>query len=81
MRTVSITEAKKDLSHLARSEQTFRLTSRGNEVAQVRIFATAKFDPVKAAAAAARIRELGAMVKPSKKYGAVALVRKVRDGK
>ena len=81
MRSVSITEAKKDLSHLARSEQSFRLTSRGNEVAQVRIFATAKFDPLKAATAARRIKELGAKVKPSKQHGAVALVRKVRDGK
>lgn len=80
MRNVSISEAKKDLSRLARSEQMFRLTSRGNEVAQVRIFATAKFDPAKAAAAAKRIAELGAKVKPSRKYGAAALVRKVRDG-
>ena len=80
MRTVSITEAKKDLSHLARSEHSFRLTSRGNEVAQVRIFATAKFDPLKAAAAAKRIKELGANVKPSRKHGAVAVIRQIRDG-
>ncbi len=81
MRTVSITEAKKDLSHLARSEQSFTLTSRGHDVAQVRIFAIAKFDPIKAAAAAKRIKELGANVKPSKKYGASATIRKIRDGK
>ncbi len=81
MRTVSITDAKRDLSHLARSDQSLRLTSRGNEVAQVRIFATAKFDAVKAAEAARRIRAMGADVKPSKKYGAAALIRKVRDGK
>ena len=50
-------------------------------MAQVRIFAIAKFDPIKAAAAAKRIKELGANVKPSKKYGAAATIRKIRDGK
>lgn len=80
MRHLSLTEARKDLSHLAQSEQSFRLTSRGHEVAQVRIFATAKFDPVKAAAAARRIAEIGAKAKPSRKYGASATVRKIRDG-
>ena len=81
MRNLSITEAKKELSHLARSEQAFRLTSRGSEVAQVRIFSRAKFDPAKAASAARRIQEMGAQVKPSRRYGAAALIQKVRDGK
>lgn len=80
MRNVSITEARKGLSRLAQSDQAFTLTSRGQDVAQVRIFATAKFDPVKAKEAAERIFAIGARAKPSKKFGAIAMVRKVRDG-
>jgi hypothetical protein len=80
MRHLSITEAKKGLSRLVKTEQTVTLTGRGQEVGHVRFFVTAAFDPVKAAAAAKRIRELGAKVIPSSKYGAAALVRKVRDG-
>ena len=80
MRHLSITEAKKGLARLVETEQTVTLTRRGQEVGHVRFFATAAFDPAKASAAAKRIRELGANVKPSSKYGAAALVRKVRDG-
>ena len=80
MRHLSITEAKKGLARLVETEQTVTLTRRGQEVGHVRFFATAAFDAAKASAAAKRIRELGANIKPSSKYGAAALGRKGRDG-
>ena len=51
-----------------------------DEAGQMRLFAVSKFDPAKAAAAAKRIAEIGAKSKPSKKYGASATIRKIRDG-
>lgn len=46
----------------------------------VRVFATAKFSKAKARLAAQRIFAIGAKAKPSRKHGAQALTRSVRDG-
>lgn len=75
-----ITEARRKLNHLVDSDQSFTLSRRGHLVAQVRVFAVAEFDQVKAQKAAERIARIGARAKPSKVRGATALVRAVRDG-
>lgn len=80
MSNYPITEARRKLSHLVDSEQSFTLSRRGHLVAQVRVFAVAEFDQDKAQKAAARIARIGAHVKPSKARGATSLVRAVRDG-
>ena len=46
----------------------------------LRVFATAKFSKAKARLAAQRIFAIGAKAKPSRKHGAQALTRGVRDG-
>lgn len=65
MQNVSMTEAKRGLSHLAQQGQSFSLTKRGQAVATVRIFGVAPFDADKAQAAALAMAELANKMKPS----------------
>ena len=78
MRNLSITEAKKELSHLAQSEQTFRLTNRGQEVSTFRVFVQPKFEPVKAKEAFEKLKAIRS-AQPSKTQGATASVRRLRN--
>jgi hypothetical protein len=79
MRTISITEAKKGLGHLAESEQSFRLTSRGHEMATFRVFVQPKFDQDKARELFDKFKA-SRTVKPKLQMGATASVRALRDG-
>ena len=79
MKTISITEAKKDLSHLAQSEQSFHLTNRGQQMASFTVFMQPKFDPEKARELFDKFKACRTMT-PSAKAGATASVRALRDG-
>lgn len=79
MQSLSMSEVRRRLPELAHSSETFTLTNRGHNVATVRVFAQASFDPVKAKEAAQRIAALAAKVKPSKRNGATAIIRSIRD--
>lgn len=79
--TLESLPSKKEAGSAAKHLTVFGTTKRSSEVARVRIFATSKFNPERAVRAAERIAQLGANVKPSRKMGAAALIRKVRDGK
>jgi len=79
MLNVSMTEAKRDLSHLVQQGQTFNLTKRGQDIATVRIFGAATFDADKAQAAAIAIAAIAAKMKPSKRNGATGIIRALRD--
>jgi len=78
MQTISITDAKKDLRHLAESAQSFCLTNRGRELATLRIFMKPKFDQIKAKESFEKFKASRTM-KPSAKAGATAAVRALRD--
>lgn len=79
MRTMSLTEAKKDLSHLAQQEQSFKLTNRGQEIATFRVFMQPKFDPDKARAAFDQFKATR-HAKTNARNGATQAVRALRDG-
>ncbi len=83
MKTVSITQARRQLGKLVRTPETVEVTHRGTPVGTLRIYAEAHYDREKAMAAARGIRELSAKLvakrKPSKKNGATKAVRDLRD--
>lgn len=79
MQSISMTRARRDLAHISQSPDTYQLTSRGQEVATLRVFAKVSFDPAKAKAAGQRMLAASRSVKPSRAKGATALVRELRD--
>ena len=78
---MTITQAKRGLSDLLAKEQQVEVTNRGRTVGTLRVFAEAKVDREKAKEAARGIRELARKIgaKPSKKHGATAEIRRLRD--
>lgn len=61
------------------SPWTAEVSSKSAGEPMVRVFATAKFSKTKARLAAQRIFAIGAKAKASRKHGAQALTRSVRD--
>jgi hypothetical protein len=78
-KTVSITEAKRQLSRLAQSSEPVQVTVRGQRVGLLRIYAEPKRDPAAARAAFKRLQKLAATRKPSRKNGAIKAIRDLRD--
>ena len=83
MKTVSITQARRQLGELVRTPETVEVTSRGVPVGTLHIHAEPTYDRDKALEAARGLRQLGAKIlarrKPSKKNGAVKAIRDLRD--
>lgn len=79
MKSVSITQAKRQLSRLAATQEPVQLTMRGQPVGLLRVYAEPKRDPEAARAAFDRLERLAAKRKPSKKHGATRAVRELRD--
>ena len=83
MKTVTLTEARRQLGELVNSAEPVEITRRGERIGTLRGEAEAPVDREKAMAAARGIRalseRLAAKRKPSKKHGATQAVRDLRD--
>lgn len=83
MKTVSITQARRQFGELMRNPETVEVTHRGIPVGTLCIYAEPTYDRDKAMAAARSLRELSAKVgvkhKASAKRGATKAVRDLRD--
>lgn len=79
MKSVSLTQARRGLSKLIASEQAVEVTSRGQAVGTLRIYAEATVDRDKAMEAARQLRAIGSKYRPSKRHGGAAAVRQLRD--
>lgn len=79
MQSISMTKARRELAAICQTPDTYNLTSRGSEVATLRVFAKVKFDPEKAKAAGDRMLAISRSIKPSRAKGATELVRELRD--
>ena len=85
MKTVTLTQARRRLGELVQASETVRVTHRGTPIGTLRADAQAEppYDRDREMAAAQHIRELSdrlaAERKPSKKHGATAAVRALRD--
>lgn len=79
MQSISMTKARRELASISQSPDTYHLTSRGQEVATLRVFAKVKFDPEKAKEAGERMLAISRSIKPTRAKGATALVRELRD--
>ena len=84
MKSLSITQARRRLGELVRTPEAVEITRRGQRIGEIRGAAPeVPNDHDREMAAALRIRELSdrlaAERKPSKKLGATAAVRALRD--
>lgn len=78
MKTVSITHPKRKPGAVQAVVPSQAVAPR-LEGGTLRVLAQATFDPQRAREAAAKIRQLGLKYKPSKKHGATAAVRDLRN--
>ena len=83
MKTLTLTQARRQLGELVRSHETVEVTHRGEAIGTLRGGAGAQgeapCDRDRAMAAARRLREIGLKYKPSKKHGGTRALRQLRD--
>ena len=81
MKTLTLTQARRQLGELVRSHETVEVTHRGEAIGTLRGGAQTEvpYDRERAIAAAQRLREIGLKYKPSKKHGGTRALRQLRD--
>jgi len=83
MKTVTITEAKKNLRGILQADEPVQVTLRGQPAGVLRVIAEPKVDRERAREAGRRLVELSerlaAKHRPSKKHGGTQAVRDLRD--
>ena len=80
MKTLTITQARRQLGELVKSHETVEVTHRGEAIGTLRAGTKSEpYDRDRAMAAARRIREIGLKYKPSKKHGGTKALRQLRD--